>query len=101
MELVTIVFLLSLRSLKNYIAIEDIQIDGEGAQQLAVDIKFIIESIFTSEVLEHHDNEDFKQEFKEKILSLSELKKWQSMITALIEADLKKEDPTVILLKQQ
>ncbi len=101
MELVTIVFLLSLRALKNYIEVERIEIDGEGAQQLAVDIKFIIESIFTSEVLTSHQQEDFKQEFKDRILNLGELKKWQAMITELIELDIKRDDPTVTLLKQQ
>ena len=51
MELVTIVFMLSLRALKNFIQKQKIKIDADGAQQLAVDIKFIVESICTSDLL--------------------------------------------------
>jgi hypothetical protein len=57
MELVTIVFLLSLRSLKNFITGQKLKIDSDGAQQLAIDIRYIIESICTSELLlQNSDN---------------------------------------------
>jgi hypothetical protein len=57
MELVTIVFLLSLRSLKNFIVTQKLKIDTDGAQQLAIDIRFIIESICTSHLLKQNPDD--------------------------------------------
>lgn len=51
MELVTIVFLLSLKAVQCHIQASKIQIDLNSAQQLAVDIKYIIESILGSKIL--------------------------------------------------
>ena len=57
MELVSIVFLLSLRALQNFIVKQKMKIDAQGAQQLAVDIKFIIESICTSDLIKAKEPE--------------------------------------------
>jgi hypothetical protein len=84
MELVTIVFLLSLRSLKTFILKQQIKIDVQGAQQLAVDIKLITQSIIGSDMVMSHD-ENFQIAFKQKLLGLDELKKWKRMIQILIE----------------
>ena len=84
MELVSIVFLLSLRALQNFIVKQKIKIDAQGAQQLAVDIKFIIESICTSDLLKAKEPE-FQTQFKAKLLNLYELKKWKRLIQILIE----------------
>lgn len=79
MELVTIVFLLSLRALQNFIVKQKMKIDAQGAQQLAVDIKFIIESICNSDLTKAKEPE-FQAQFKAKLLNLYELKKWKRLI---------------------
>ena len=87
MELVTIVFLLSLRSFKNFILKQKIKFDAESAQKLAIDIKFIVESILNSNLLKSNTSL-FQNQFKKKLLGLTELKKWKRMIQILIESSL-------------
>ena len=101
MELVTIVFMLSLRALKNFIAKQKIKIDADGAQQLAVDIKYIVESICTSDLLKQNDL-NFQIQFKQKLLGLHELKKWKRMIQILIEThlDLNSQSSNLSIINQ-
>lgn len=78
------VFLLSLRSLKNFIEKNKIKIDAGSCRQLSADINWIVTSIVTSDIVEASPP-DLKDSFQRKLLNLQELSKWKKLISLMAD----------------